>query len=72
MRRLLLLCTGGGGVVDGLFDSKDIEPRVRLGVRFGPSESFDASFLSKSLGLSVDDAGCFVWVSDLSASEIIK
>lgn len=29
----------GGGVVDGLFDSIDIEPRVRFGVLFGVSSA---------------------------------
>lgn len=51
MRRLLLLCTGGG-VVDGLLlDSKDIEPRVRFGARFGISDSFAVIFLSISFVL---------------------
>lgn len=42
----------GGGVVDGLFDSSDIEPRVLFGVLLGVSEetSLTATFLSKSFG----------------------
>lgn len=51
MRRLLLLCMGGG-VVEGLLDSNDIEPRVRLGVLLGASVNFEVIFLSKSLVLS--------------------
>lgn len=31
MRRLFMLTETGGGVVDGLFDSRDMEPRVRFG-----------------------------------------
>lgn len=43
--RLRLVCVGGG-VVDGLFDSIDIEPRVRFGALFGvlllsPDDEFD-------------------------------
>jgi len=36
MRRRLLLCTGGG-VVEGLMDSLDMDPRVRLAGRLGSS-----------------------------------
>lgn len=31
MRRLFWLTGTGGGVVDGLFDSRDMDPRVRFG-----------------------------------------
>lgn len=63
MRRRLLLCMGGG-VVEGLLDSIDIEPRVRLGVLLGASVSLEVSFLSNSLELTVDDEDVFVceWV----------
>lgn len=59
MRRRLLLCMGGG-VVEGLLDSKDIEPRVRLGVLLGASVSLEVSFLSKSLELAADDEDVLV------------
>jgi len=49
MRRRLLLCTGGG-VVEGLMDSLDMEPRVRLAGRLGScSWGLATGFLSPSL-----------------------
>lgn len=42
----------GGGVVDGLFDSTEIEPLVRFGVRFGSSfAALLMSFFSSSFGV---------------------
>lgn len=43
----------GGGVVDGLFDSIDIDPRVRFGVRFGTSAATTLliNFFSISFGV---------------------
>lgn len=43
----------GGGVVDGLlFDSFEIEPRVRFGARFGTSVvTLMANFFSSSFGV---------------------
>lgn len=55
MRRRLVFCMGGG-VVDGLLDSNDIEPLVRLGVRLGTSVNLAVSFLSNSLELIMPDA----------------
>jgi len=48
MRRRLLLCTGGG-VVEGLMDSLDMDPRVRLAGRLGSSWGLETAFLSESL-----------------------
>lgn len=47
-----MVCVGGG-VVEGLFDSMDIEPRVRFGVLFGVSSEtiLTAIFFSNSLAL---------------------
>lgn len=49
MRRRLF-CVCGGGVVDGLFDSIDMDPRVRFVDLFGVSsaDSLAAIFLSSS------------------------
>lgn len=43
----------GGGVVDGLFDSIDIDPRVRFGVRFSASAATTLliNFFSNSFGV---------------------
>lgn len=50
--RLLLIVNVGGGVVDGLlFDSFEIEPRVRFGARFGTSVVTLANFFSSSFGV---------------------
>lgn len=43
----MLLCIGGG-VVEGLMDSFDIEPRVRFAGRFGKSNDFSEAFFSLS------------------------
>lgn len=43
----MLLCIGGG-VVEGLIDSFDIEPRVRFAGRFGKSNDFREAFFSLS------------------------
>lgn len=56
-------------MVEGLFDSNDIEPLVRFGVRLGASESFAVSFLSKSLTVGVV-LGNLVCVNDLSGTRI--
>ena len=69
MRRRLLLCIGGG-VVEGLLDSKDIEPRVRFGVRLGASVNLTDKRLSNSFVLTkpiVDNFVCEL-VMDLSKS----
>lgn len=63
MRRRLLLCIGGG-VVEGLLDSKDIEPLVRLGVLLGTSVSLEASFLSNSFELMKLDDDVLDWEFD--------
>lgn len=42
-----MLCIGGG-VVEGLIDSFDIEPRVRFAGRFGKSNDFREPFFSLS------------------------
>lgn len=53
----MLLCIGGG-VVEGLIDSFDIEPRVRFAGRFGKSNDFREGFFSLSfvalVGLAVN------------------
>lgn len=39
----------GGGVVEGLIDSFDMDPRVRFAGRFGKSKAFEDAFFSTSL-----------------------
>lgn len=61
----MLACVGGG-VVDGLFDSNDMDPRVRFGGLFGVSDAIILAmtfFSSNSFGccacfwLTVDVTG---------------
>lgn len=44
----------GGGVVDGLFDSTDIEPRVRFGALFGVSADGVNDFRSISIAFKLE------------------
>lgn len=44
----------GGGVVDGLFDSTDIEPRVRFGALFGASTDAVNDFRSTSIAFTFE------------------
>lgn len=48
MRRRFV-CIVGGGVVDGLFDSMDLEARVRFGGRFGVSAAVAAAAAAAEL-----------------------
>lgn len=58
----------GGGVVDGLFDSTDMEPLVRFGVRFGGSPTtLLINFFSSSLGVCGRDLVLVCGVAILSA-----
>lgn len=64
----------GGGVVDGLlFDSIDIEPLVRFGVRFGGSDTtLLISFFSSSFGVCGRDFVLVCGVAILSGRTRIE
>lgn len=75
----MLACVGGG-VVDGLFDSNDIEPRVRFGGLFGVSDaiifaitffSINSSFFT-CFWLTVDVTGAGVLSERWNLTKLIK
>lgn len=66
----MLACVGGG-VVDGLFDSNDIEPRVRFGGLFGVSDAiiFAITFFSiNSFGCCT----CFWLTVDVTGAGVLS